>query len=78
MCPLSLELCGIALVRFLLAILQTGAFVVFQEPMLGAEMASAEATVSHDPLGSGSALLECATRLDRHVCDGLIRGVVKR
>lgn len=67
LCPLGLELCGIALVRLLLAIFETGALVVLQESVLRAEVAVAEPAIPNNPLRGSLALLECATRFHRHV-----------
>lgn len=66
LCPLGLELCGVALVRLLFAVFETCALVVFQEPVLRAVVAVTEPTISDDPLRSSLALLECTARFNRH------------
>ena len=56
--------------RFLLAILETGAGVRFQHAVLAAEVATAEAAVAYDPLGEVAAVFEFAAGFARgsHFC----------
>lgn len=64
---LRVELVGVGIVAFLLAILEPSAFVILQEPMLPAKMPAAEAAVANDPLCRVLALLEgAALLLGRH------------
>lgn len=66
LCPLGLELCGVALVRLLFAVFETRALVVFQQSVLRTVVAVTEPTISNDPLRGGLALLECTARFNRH------------
>lgn len=65
LCPLVVELIGVASVGLLLAVFQTGAGVSFQHSVLGAEVAFAEAAVTDDSLGCLLAFFEVATWLAR-------------
>ena len=65
------QLAGVALVALLLAVLEVGAVVGLQQPVLGAEVAAAEPAVADDPLHLLLALvrrlfLVVARRLLRH------------
>jgi len=64
---LCLELCGVALVRLLLAVFQAAALVILEQAVAAAEMALAEAAVPDDALGGLLALLGgAADLLGRH------------
>jgi hypothetical protein len=61
--PLAIQPLRIPLVALLLAVLETLALVVFEQPMLSAEVAGAEAAVADDALCCVAALLETAPYL---------------
>lgn len=69
---LAVQLIGVAGVRLLLAVLQTGTSMSFQHAVFGAEVTIAEATVADDALSGLLALLEGASRLARrhYECGG--------
>lgn len=48
---LTIQLVGISFVTLFLAVLEPGALVILQHPMLAAEMPLAEGAVADDPLG---------------------------
>jgi hypothetical protein len=58
--PFGFELRSVALVRLLLAVFQARALVVFEQTVLAAKVAVAEAAVSDDALGGFPALLGVA------------------
>lgn len=60
---LAVELAGVALVALLLTVLKTLALVVFQQAMLAAKVAIAEAAVADDALRRILALFEIAADL---------------
>ena len=62
---LTVQLVGISLVALLLAVFQTLALVVFQQPVLPAKVAGAEAAVTDNALGGVLAFLEATPYLLR-------------
>ena len=66
---LAVQLIGVAGVRLLLAVLQTGTSMSFQHAVFGAEVTIAETAVADDALSGLLALLEGASRLARRHCE---------
>lgn len=60
---LRFQLRSVALVRLLLAVFESTALVVLQQPVLAAEVAVAEAAVTNNTLGRLSTLLGTASDL---------------
>lgn len=61
--PLRVQLGRIAIMRFLFAVLQSRALMVFEETMCAAEMSVAEVAIADYPLGSVRASLKRASLL---------------
>jgi hypothetical protein len=63
--PLRVQLHRVPIITLLLAVVEAGAFVVFEQAMPATEMSVAEGAVSHYPLRGVGALLERADLLLR-------------
>lgn len=79
LCPLGVQLIGVASVGLLLAVFQTRAGVGFQHSVLGTEMPLTEAAVADDSLGELLTLLVAAAWLARrsHGEEVVARGAEK-
>lgn len=63
LCTLAVQLVGVAGVRLLLAVLETGTAMGFEHAMLRAEVSAAETAIPNDALSWFLALLGTASRL---------------